>query len=225
MAIWIALLALVWLLTARPTPWSLLDFIDDAQVQVIFNEAQSYFTEWYQANYGDEQLINKAGLPTQWSRPPSGWLKLNTDAALDSNNLKMGFGFVLRDSSGEFKAAVQVPYNSLCRPDEAEAMAVREALKWLKSQNILNFIQLECDCIKVINSVPTSSTITYFDLIMQDIRDIARDFCNLSFLFVKRSANMVAHLLAREALFKTDRVDCFSVPFPFVVDALEFDSR
>ncbi|XP_019196024.1 PREDICTED: uncharacterized protein LOC109189854 [Ipomoea nil] len=192
--------------------------------QVIINGAQSYINEWHQANFGDEHSVNSPGLAIHWSKPPTGWLKMNIDAALGPNNSKMGFGFVLRDSIAEFKAAVQLPYHSLCRPDEAEAMAVREALKWLKAQN-MDFVQLESDCIKVVNSMQGSSTTTYFDLIMQDIRDIAREFCNLSFLFVKRSANRVTHLLARETLSKSDRVDCFSVSFPFVVHALELDSR
>lgn len=102
-------------------------------------------------------------------------------------------------------------------------MAVREALKWMKTQG-WDHVQLESDCLKVIQSVQNQTSISYFDLILNDIRNIAREFCNLSFLFVKRSTNRVAHLLAREAISLPDRMDCFSVPYPFLVHELELDS-
>nr|GMC73396.1 transcription repressor OFP17-like [Ipomoea batatas] len=56
--------------------------------------------------------------------------KLNTDATVDSNNKCMDFGWVLRDGEGQFTAASSIPCKGVFNPKEAEAMAIREALRW-----------------------------------------------------------------------------------------------
>nr|GMD14504.1 uncharacterized protein LOC109167502 [Ipomoea batatas] len=100
------------------------------------------------------------------------------------------------------------------------------AARWLlcpcsfTNHNVL----LESDCLQVINGINEDhEPISSFDLLIYDIKNLARDFSNLSFLFVKRSANGVAHVLAREALSKSDCIDCSSVPFPSIAHALSLD--
>lgn len=80
------------------------------------------------------------------------WVKLNVDAALNSVNRKMGFGFVLRDENASFIAAKEVPWEGFFSPSEAEAIAVREALKWIKVLH-LDQVQVETDCLKVVQSI------------------------------------------------------------------------
>lgn len=48
----------------------------------------------------------------------------------------MGFGSILRDDNGDFVAAKGIQWTSIFSPKEAEAVAVREALSWLKQNNI-----------------------------------------------------------------------------------------
>ncbi|XP_019181959.1 PREDICTED: uncharacterized protein LOC109177106 [Ipomoea nil] len=123
--------------------------------------------------------------------------KLNVDAALDSTHRKMGFGLLLRDANGCFVAARQIPWHGLFRSDEAEVMGVKEALKWLKELNV-DCVEVEMDGPKVITRLQICKVFTSFDLILDDIRKLANDFVNLSFLFAKRSANRIAHFLAWE---------------------------
>ncbi|XP_031096851.1 uncharacterized protein LOC116001092 [Ipomoea triloba] len=156
-------------------------------------------------------------------RPPSGMLKLNTDAALDHNTNRMGFGYVLRDSEGHFVAVCRLPWDGLFKPDEAESIAIREALKWIKNLHLDN-LHVESDCQIAINGILHDFILnSSLELIFDDIRKIASSFTNLSFMFAKRSANRVAHCLARESLSLSGRMDCFSVPFPSIAHVLSLD--
>ncbi|XP_031107832.1 uncharacterized protein LOC116012436 [Ipomoea triloba] len=195
--------------------------------QKIFNashiclSAANLLSEWNTANLP----MNFSRIPatlTKWTSPPTLMYKLNVDAALDINNKRMGFGFALRDSTGALVAARSAPYFRLFMPNEAEAMGVKEALKWVKSMNMDN-LQVESDCLQVINGINSDLTISSFDLILNDVRKLASCFTNICFLFVKRSANRVAHILAREALSLSECSDCYSVPFPSIARALSMD--
>ncbi|MDV3200009.1 MAG: ribonuclease H family protein, partial [Candidatus Phytoplasma australasiaticum] len=126
----------------------------------------------------------------------------------------MGFGFILRDYTGKLIAARRRPCSYICRPNEVGPMGVREALKWIKALRIDSCL-IESDCLQVVNNLLHDHSLsTSFDLILNDIRKLASEFTHVSFLFAKRSANRVAHLLAREALSKSDCMDCSFVPFP-----------
>lgn len=189
----------------------------------VLGGAQAFLYQWLEVNCSANLPIPATDQFIKWEKPPDGLLKINVDAALDIPSRKAGIGLVIRNSTGNFIAARMIPLMDVFKPDEAEAIGVKEALKWLEEKHI-DDVQVETDCLKVFNGVCTDFLVTSFDLIINDIREIARDFSNLSFLFVKRSANKVAHLLAREALSKSDRMDCYSIPFPFVVHVLELDS-
>nr|GMC71548.1 uncharacterized protein LOC109168295 [Ipomoea batatas] len=67
-------------------------------------------------------------------------------------------------------------------------------------------IQVESDCAQVIKAVEDCSLISSFDLLVNDIKELAKGFSDLCFCFVKGSANGVAHELARAVLSKSDYV-------------------
>ncbi|XP_019189723.1 PREDICTED: uncharacterized protein LOC109184133 isoform X1 [Ipomoea nil] len=150
-------------------------------MQAIINEAHVFLFDWQNVNSSTPQAGNSSAEVVKWLKPPDGWYKLNVDAALDNNNSKMGFGFVLRDSNGLFKATGMIPWQGLHGPDEAEAIGIREALKWLKLQS-LDRICIESDCAKVIHVIQSISVVSYFNLILHDIQNLARDFSNLLFV-------------------------------------------
>nr|GMD42631.1 uncharacterized protein LOC109168295 [Ipomoea batatas] len=68
-------------------------------------------------------------------------------------------------------------------------------------------IQVESDCAQVIKAVEDCSLISSFDLLVNDIKELAKGFSDLCFCFVKGSANGVVHEFARAALSKSDCVD------------------
>nr|GMC54219.1 uncharacterized protein LOC109155154 [Ipomoea batatas] len=74
-----------------------------------------------------------------WINLPQGGLKLNVDAANDKNSLNTGFGFILLDSDGHLVAVMEGNWKGFLHAKMAEAIAVREALKWLKTLGFLQY--------------------------------------------------------------------------------------
>nr|GMD66096.1 uncharacterized protein LOC109154289 [Ipomoea batatas] len=56
-------------------------------------------------------------------------------------------------------------------PREAEAMAIREALSWLKRHNY-NFVQVETDALQIIQSLNQIGDASSFDLVLFDVKDL-----------------------------------------------------
>lgn len=130
-----------------------------------------------------------------WLCPPQGRLKCNVDAALADDSVS--FGAVIRDHAGKFVAACAGQMNCARYPYLAESMAVKEALTWLKRRNMANII-VESDCLNFCTNFNSlSADFSYIGLIIKQCRLIARDIGDTVVCHVKRSANHVAHVLAR----------------------------
>lgn len=188
----------------------------------VVDQALIFLQEWTNVHPIEEEVSASSSQISIWSKPPTGYLKINVDAGIDFTARKMGLGMVIRDSDGDLIAARMIPWPTVYEPGEAEALTIREALKWIKSFS-LDRIQVESDCLQVVNAIHNCHLLSSLDLLVNDILVIARDFSNLSFSFVKRSANRVAHTLARKALSMSDCMDCLSVPFPCISHVLDSD--
>ncbi|KAF2286580.1 hypothetical protein GH714_018079 [Hevea brasiliensis] len=68
----------------------------------------------------------------RWFKPPKVVLKCNVDGNVNITEGCVGFGMVLRDSNSGFVKALTGIVQDLRSAREAEALAVREALAWLK---------------------------------------------------------------------------------------------
>lgn len=147
----------------------------------------------------------------KWEKPTQGWLKLNIDAAIDKHNHKMGLGWIMRGEEGHFMAAKCYPLHGNFSPKEAEAVAVREALSWLKNRRH-DKVLVETDSLLVTNALLQEKDVSAFDLLILDIKDIAKRFNNINISFVKRSANQSAHKLARTAVSMSDCGEWFLPP-------------
>nr|GMD95498.1 uncharacterized protein LOC109191080 [Ipomoea batatas] len=102
----------------------------------------------------------------------NGFLKLNTDATVIPNSRRMGFGWVLRNDCGKFIDASIITGKGVFSPKEAEVMAIREALTWIKRKGI-NVVNIETDALQITpcfeqewSSIPPSFIVNefYFDL-------------------------------------------------------------
>lgn len=186
-------------------------------------KANRYLQDWYEAittATSDQKETNEAQL--KWSKPPEGFLKLNVDASIDSTNGKMGFGCVIRDEHGKFVAARGIQWNGVFSPREAEATAIREALSWIKSLS-LDKVYIETDSLQVVNSLNSFLGESSFHVILNDIKNVLCDFSHVFLSFVKRSANGVAHAIARQAVSSTGCSEWLSVSPPFLCNALFSD--
>lgn len=78
----------------------------------------------------------------QWSKPPSGWIKVNIDAARFEEFKCIGMGAIIRDALGKFVRARSRRIGVLLHPREAEALSLKEALSWVKEMGRDGFQKL-----------------------------------------------------------------------------------
>lgn len=147
---------------------------------------------------------------------------MNVDAAMSMDTKVTGFGCVIRNDKGEFLAAREQKWHGCFNSKVAEAISIREALRWLKEKKIDNIL-VETDALLVIKGLKVLDLNSSFSLILEDIRKLANDFLCISFSYVKRSANMVAHKLAREAMFIADCREWSGVAPPLISDVILSD--
>ncbi|XP_074265596.1 uncharacterized protein LOC141588037 [Silene latifolia] len=84
--------------------------------------------------------------------------------------------------------------------EQAEALAIREALKWALSRNILH-INIFSDCLQILTQVLKYSQLKHWTRnTIDDISDLAANFHCISFAYVPRICNKAAHRLAKRAI-------------------------
>ena len=110
---------------------------------------------------------------------------------------KISFGCVVRNFEGTFLAAKCDCFAGSFGAREAEALGVREALSWLKCLHLPRVI-IEVDCLQVFKALTENlSSPNGFGLIIEECRFLAQELGEVQFSFVRRSANVAAHRVAR----------------------------
>ncbi|CAH9106842.1 unnamed protein product [Cuscuta europaea] len=89
-------------------------------------------------------------------------------------------------------------------PVEVELMGIQEVLSWLKEQE-WNFIDVESNSVQAIMEILKGLSVSTRVLLAEDIIIMSRQFTSIFFSHVRRSANTVAHALARVECSVTDR--------------------
>nr|GMD06060.1 uncharacterized protein LOC109186215 [Ipomoea batatas] len=163
-----------------------------------------------------------AATDVHWSKPQPGFLKLNVDAAINKQGSCMGFACVLTNEFGGFVAAKGTQWRGVFSPREAEAVAVREALSWLKSHNF-DKVQIETDSLQVVQGINACKGDSSFHLILRDIKNLMSSFTHVFLSFTKRSANQAAHKLARQSVSIADQLEWFTHPPPIICNVLASD--
>ncbi|WCJ18876.1 RNA-directed DNA polymerase (reverse transcriptase)-related family protein [Euphorbia peplus] len=192
---------------------------------VILQFAMNFFTAWKEAQVCFGVGGGNLGVSSSvWTKPPVGKLKLNVDGGLFSAEFMASAGMVVRDAAGLFIAGKNVPILFNSDPSTVEAFSIREALSWIKNQNWTDII-LETDSMVFCQSLARPLKVTSpYNAIVEDCRLILNELTNCSISFVKRSANSVAHLLARSFILPHCQGVWFSNPPDFIVSALLSDS-
>lgn len=155
----------------------------------------------------------------RWCKPPAGWIKVNTDAACLMGSNKVGVGCVIRDERGKFLRARSNVVQGGLQPREAEAIGLKEALSWTKNwrQNKCIF---ECDAKLLVDAMNGGGN-SFFHTIVEDCIDIIKHFDEVLVVFVHRSANIVAHNLARAAYFMSGLTEWLSTAPDFIICNLD----
>ncbi|OVA19644.1 Ribonuclease H domain [Macleaya cordata] len=132
-----------------------------------------------------------------WSPPRSGWFKINTDGAWDPNTSKGGVGLVTRDSFGLFLSAAAMHINTYSA-EEAEIRAIWTAMKQAMERKI-TALEIESDAKVVVEQLKRKNYCGAWntDALLKDIEVWSLSFEKLSFNYVPRVCNRVAHELAQ----------------------------
>ena len=135
-----------------------------------------------------------------------------------------GIGAVIHNAAGEVMAVLFARGAVVNDSVEAEAVACRSALEFAIDAGISELI-IEGDNATVMSAVSSSSpNWSHLGVIYDDVRCLAADFRHVVFSCVRRSANSMAHSLARYAHLLDEEVVWLEESPPPACEALLFDS-
>ncbi|KAL8157546.1 hypothetical protein AgCh_002304 [Apium graveolens] len=177
------------------------------RVNVVIAKAKQYLLQWNIAqknkSHSHYPYLMEGDGNEVWVAPKISFMKISVDAAIFSEYNASGLGVIARDNRGELTQAITKCNFGLISAIMAEAIAVKEALRWLKSESLTVVQAIRS---KVLMRSP-------FGQVIQCCCDMLQDLNTVSLFFVKRTANMTAHELARLSYYFPDRVfDRFSIP-------------
>ncbi|XP_074337198.1 uncharacterized protein LOC141674388 [Apium graveolens] len=157
--------------------------------------------------------------PRCWSPPVTGWMKINIDAATFPGEGSVGVSSVIRNELGEFVRARVKKIRVHVQPREAEALGLKEALAWAKSLGLKKCI-FETDSKLLADACKGEQGRSYFHTIVLDCIQFFKHFDEMLVQFVHRSANEVAHTLARATHSMSDSQEWVDVAPGIIYDVL-----
>ncbi|XP_074377796.1 uncharacterized protein LOC141719325 [Apium graveolens] len=163
------------------------------------------------------------GVSTRWRSPHQGWIKVNTDAAIFSEWNSTGVGSVIRNEHGQFIRARNQKLHGLYSPRETEALGLKEALSWVKNLGYKRCV-FETDAKELAEACQGIQGNTYFHLIVLDCMELFKHYDEVLLDYVPRSANIVAHELARATYSMSGVHEWVDTPSDCIRDALIIDS-
>ncbi|XP_073279568.1 uncharacterized protein [Primulina huaijiensis] len=135
-----------------------------------------------------------------WRKPMEEFFKCNVDAGFGSDKRSFGIGMVIRDSNGSFIVSRTNFHDGAALVKEAEALAIHEALSWIKELGYDKVI-VETDSKISEDEVHSEEPyFTEFGLTISACRALIRNQSSLKFGNVRRQANRAAHTLVKTAL-------------------------
>ncbi|KAM6542808.1 hypothetical protein CsatB_007255 [Cannabis sativa] len=132
-----------------------------------------------------------------WTKPDINTIKINVDAALFTSDNQYGYGMVARNDTGSLIVAQAHCFNGAFAPEVVEVMGIKEALSWIKRRG-WQHVELESDSLVSIQAIRCRSPLSsVFGNLVQDCISLLLSLPFVKIRFVKRSANRLAHAVAR----------------------------
>lgn len=142
-------------------------------------------------------LLDLRNSHKKWTPPPHWFIKVNVDASLLASSNFAGIGVVARDHLGRVIDWRRRRLEHVCCPEIAETLAVVAGIDLAQAKGWMNVI-LESDCLLVVNDLNSSTlSLSAAGQFIEDSKNRSCFFSSLSFQFVRRSANSLAHVLAQ----------------------------
>ncbi|KAL8158304.1 hypothetical protein AgCh_002850 [Apium graveolens] len=197
-------------------------------VQGVKAGAMIMLQDWKNAKKNEVQNSQERtqvpGSGRKWCCPAVGWVKVNTDAAVFEDMRCVGLGCVARGDTGEFLMARASRHRGLLTPRDAEALGLKEAICWAVEKGFKQCI-FETDAKLVVDAIHGSHGRDPFHMIVKDCISLFKHFDDVLVAHVSRSANDLAHLLAKANRSMSDLVQEWVINPPhFISDVIAMDS-
>ncbi|CAH9142914.1 unnamed protein product [Cuscuta epithymum] len=155
---------------------------------------------------GGQQNGTRTGAPRdKWEAPEEGIIKINVDGATNQAAGLRAWGWIARDHQGEFIKARGVSHRAEWTVEETEALGIRDALSGALAEG-WNRVIIESDALSVVRGITRREGGSYLQLVLDDIFSIVESKSDFEVSFCKRSANHVAHTLAKAHVSSPDHV-------------------
>lgn len=127
----------------------------------------------------------------KWQPPEQGWVKINTDGAVNEADRRGGVGVVARNSAGEVIAGRCARYDGVTDPESVELLACRDAMLLAKEKKLQQVvIETDCQNIQTLwESKQGERTVGVY--VLCEMRTLVSCFQGVQLRYVSRSANMV----------------------------------
>ncbi|XP_074348441.1 uncharacterized protein LOC141687159 [Apium graveolens] len=147
-------------------------------VQAVVFSTMRYLADWRKAQvYSTKTLyqdvIQGDGVYS-WVKPKKDEVKVTVDATVFKEQNRYGVGMLARDDEGAVVQGRSDSYEGVGRLEFAEAMVVKEALRWVKYM-AWQGVTMESDCLGVVQAIRSKVTMTspFGSIIMECRRLIA----------------------------------------------------
>ena len=167
------------------------------------------------------------GVVTQaWQPPPCLQYKLNFDGAVFEGGDGSGYGAVIRNDKGQVMVAISAKGGAVSDSEEVEALACRKALEVAVDTGFTDLI-IEGDNAAVMKTIAQVQQETYsrLGLIYEYIWCLLAGLNSVMVSCVRRSANNVAHILAKHARLVANELVWMEEDPPPAAEALYPDSN
>ncbi|OUZ99240.1 hypothetical protein BVC80_813g9 [Macleaya cordata] len=160
-----------------------------------------------------------------WVPPMMNYFKINVGASFVSTDHCIGIGFLLRNNTGSFRGAKCLQHRSYSS-EEAEGLALFEALKWSQEPNISGVI-LETDAQAIVHYIQGKEVNIDWRCksILEDCKLLISNSTSIVINYVPRTANRAADCLAKAARLSAYPFSVLCEAPSFMFDILNMDSN
>uniref|UniRef100_A0A803PQB3 Reverse transcriptase n=1 Tax=Cannabis sativa TaxID=3483 RepID=A0A803PQB3_CANSA len=145
-----------------------------------------------------------------WTKPNTNTIKINVDSATFVSENRYGYGMVARNNSGILIDGKAGCNPGTFTPEVAEIIGIKEALSWIKSHN-WHTVELEIDSLLSVQAIRSSIPLnSVFGVLVHDCQTLLSSIPSFKIHFVKRSANRLAHVVAKLSRSLSERSICVS---------------
>lgn len=201
--------------------------LDGGKIQdpnLLCKRAVEYLEEYRtsQENLRVDGVVHSGG--DVWKPPPNSVFKLNFDAAVFVEAKRTGFGAIIRNDKGKVMAAMSAGGPPVSSSEEAELLACRKAVEFATGFGFSELV-IEGDNSNVMRALSSSLVdLSLLGNMVDNVRHLVHGMHWVTFSYIRRGGNRVAHALAQHARNISEDVFWMEDSPPPALNALYHDS-